>query len=531
MNFFKSNGNSNSNSDTSSSSSNNTSNDIKPEKKDYKHIDDPFRIHRLTCENNIEEIKKCLDSEPYYKEFIDIRDTHGYSATHYAAHFGYKNIIELLLKYGADPTKKSAAGWSVIQEACGRKDREIVTLLLQQIKNKIENEFTKRMPILVSALENIPDFEMELKWEVKSWVPLVTRFCPYDTYKIYKQGSSFRVDTSIIGMDGIKFIRGDLSFLYKSQRLFSMDSIKHTYSEMEIVASKNPKVHDEEVDILLDQTMNRVKLMTDEIVFTKSKTWFGNEKTEKIGDNADWSAKMFDVTNVDLKIMARKPKRQPNHPNFNKDQQQLEDKDSSSDDNNDNKITTNIDDNNNNNNNDEDELNQNPIEQTKKYIESLKNVTYEIRESTLKSKIMEVGYFKAPKDFDPYTHEQNINKSKIKTQGLLCDGETVSERHKYFKGTIWISEEFPRKVTDLLPIFEVLSPTNKLFSRLCEFISLKLPSDGFPVKLDLPLFPTISATVIFTKYIEKPVDKNLFTIPSHYIVKTTPPSSTTTFTK
>ncbi|KAN0029467.1 hypothetical protein ACTA71_007596 [Dictyostelium dimigraforme] len=522
MNFFKGSSSNNNN-------NNSTSKEIKIERNDYKHIEDPFRIHRLACENNIEEIKKCLEDEPYYKEFVDIRDTHGYSATHYAAHFGHKHIIELLLKYGADPTKKSAAGWSVIQEACGRKDREIVTLLLQQIKNKIESEFTKRMPILVSALENIPDFEMELKWEVKSWVPLVTRFCPYDTYKIYKQGSSFRVDTTIIGMDGIKFIRGDLSFLYKSQRLFSMDNIKHTYSEMEIVASKNPKVHDEEVDILLDQTMNRVKLMTDEIVFTQSKTWFGNEKKEKIGDNGDWSAKMFDVTNVDLKIMARKPKRQPNHPQFNS-KDQLERRDSNlSDDDNSRIITTTTtsttETTDSVNNIDEDELNQNPIEQTKKYIESLRNVTYEIRESTMKSKIMEPGYFNAPKDFDPYTHEQNINKSKIKTQGLLCDGETVSERHKYFKGTIWISEDFPRKVSDLLPIFEVLSPTNKLFSRLCEFISLKLPSDGFPVKLDLPLFPTISATVIFTKYIEKPVDKNLFTIPSHYTVKTTPPST------
>jgi hypothetical protein len=47
---------------------------------------------------------------------------------------------------------------------------------------------------------------------------------------------------------------------------------------------------------------------------------------------------------------------------------------------------------------------------------------------------------------------------------------------------LWLSPDFPRKVEDLMPVFEVLSPRNKHFQKLQEFIKL-LPAGGFPVKV------------------------------------------------
>ncbi|KAM9974111.1 hypothetical protein ACTFIW_003023 [Dictyostelium discoideum] len=62
------------------SSSNNTSNDIKPEKKDYKHYRCIHLRIQINCENNIGRSSSSQIVKPYYKEFIDIRDAYGYAA-------------------------------------------------------------------------------------------------------------------------------------------------------------------------------------------------------------------------------------------------------------------------------------------------------------------------------------------------------------------------------------------------------------------------------------------------------------------
>lgn len=103
----------------------------------------------------------------------------------------------------------------------------------------------------------------------------------------------------------------------------------------------------------------------------------------------------------------------------------------------------------------------------------------------------------------------------VKPQGLLFENETVTEKIKSFKGTAWISEEFPRTTHELLPIFELLAPTQKHFQKLNTFISMKMPSAGFPVKVDIPVFPTVSATATFTHHEQMDVDPELFVIPPY----------------
>lgn len=46
-------------------------------------------------------------------------------------------------------------------------------------------------------------------------VPLVSRMCPSDTYKIYKQGSSVRIDTTLLGFDHTNWQRGNRSYIFK----------------------------------------------------------------------------------------------------------------------------------------------------------------------------------------------------------------------------------------------------------------------------------------------------------------------------
>lgn len=51
----------------------------------------------------------------------------------------------------------------------------------------------------------------------KNVVPLVARMCPSDTYKVYKQGSNVRIDTTLLGFDHSNWQRGDKSYIFKGQ--------------------------------------------------------------------------------------------------------------------------------------------------------------------------------------------------------------------------------------------------------------------------------------------------------------------------
>lgn len=48
-------------------------------------------------------------------------------------------------------------------------------------------------------------------------VPLVSRMCPSDTYKIFKQGSKVRIDTTLLGFDQGNWERGNLSYIFLGQ--------------------------------------------------------------------------------------------------------------------------------------------------------------------------------------------------------------------------------------------------------------------------------------------------------------------------
>lgn len=48
-------------------------------------------------------------------------------------------------------------------------------------------------------------------------VPLVSRMCPSDTYRVFKSGSNVRIDTTLIGFDQTSWQRGNRSYIFKGQ--------------------------------------------------------------------------------------------------------------------------------------------------------------------------------------------------------------------------------------------------------------------------------------------------------------------------
>lgn len=62
----------------------------------------------------------------------------------------------------------------------------------------------------------MPDFYMEIRWEISSWMPFVASMVPPgDTFKLWKRGSRLRFDSHVRGMDdSARTVSGHLAFLF-----------------------------------------------------------------------------------------------------------------------------------------------------------------------------------------------------------------------------------------------------------------------------------------------------------------------------
>ncbi|TKC46827.1 hypothetical protein EI555_002925, partial [Monodon monoceros] len=350
------------------------------------------------------------------------------------------------------------------------------TALLRKLKQQSRESVEEKRPRLLKALKELGDFYLELHWDFQSWggyflpflftntVPLLSRILPSDACKIYKQGINIRLDTTLIDFTDMKCQRGDLSFIFNgdaapSESFVVLDNeqkvyqrIHHEESEMET---------EEEVDILMSSDIYSATLSTKSISFTRAQTgWlFREDKTERVGN---FLADFYLVNGLVLESRKRR-----------------------------------------------EHLSEEDILRNKAIMESLSkggNIMEQNFEPIRRQSL-------TPPPQNTITWEEYISSENGKAphlgRELVC-----KESKKTFKATIAMSQEFPLGIESLLNVLEVIAPF-KHFNKLREFVQMKLPP-GFPVKLDIPVFPTITATVTFQEFRYDEFDGSIFTIPEDY---------------
>lgn len=103
---------------------------------------------------------------------------------------------------------------------------------------------------------------------------------------------------------------------------------------------------------------------------------------------------------------------------------------------------------------------------------------------------------------------------------LLYKNESIKLKDKAFKGSVYIATDFPRKIKEFLPLLKSIFKQYCSLEEIEQFIDLKLPNDGFPIRIDIPVFPMVTSSLSIKQYEEKEIDDDIFTIPEDYTQKT-----------
>uniref|UniRef100_A0A3Q3NCS5 Ankyrin repeat domain 13C n=1 Tax=Labrus bergylta TaxID=56723 RepID=A0A3Q3NCS5_9LABR len=299
---------------------------------------------------------------------------------------------------------------------------------------------------------------------LKDDVPLLSRILPSDACKIYKQGINIRLDTTLIDFSDMKCQRGDLSFIFNgnaipSESFVVLDNEQKVYQRIHHEVIRDGT--EEEVDILMSSDVYSATLSTKSITFSRAQTgWlFREDKTERVGN---FLADFYSVNGLVLESRKRR-----------------------------------------------EHLSEEDILRNKAIMESLSkggNLIEQNFEPVRRQSLT------APSpntiSWEEYITADN-GKAPHLGRELVC-----KESKKNFKATIAMSQDFPLGIESLLNVLEVVAPF-KHFNKLREFVQMKLPP-GFPVKLDIPVFPTITATVTFQEFRYDEFDQSIFTIPNEY---------------
>lgn len=411
-------------------------------------------LHKAAFEGDIERLKALLDSGFEINSF----DKHGNTPLILALHFKREEIVQELLARGADSGLKTKAGWSPIRYAIASADIANIRSIHRANINRERFNLLLRLPSMIESLKSLPDFYTELKWEFSSWVPFVTRFCPSDTYKIWKKGANFRVDTTLVGYDNLKWIRGKLSIIFRESapgsahpgEVLIVDYVHERYENATEVQLGEKSDIEEQVEREL-QELYSMPLLTTQAATSGCKfdpvlNWRGSQKEETVSGH---KCKQFSMDGFVYRALQRHLKDAPSGG---------------------------------------------PLP-----------VDHSVGDDLSMS-------------WDRYARAQASPTGKVP---LLYKNEYVTGKERVFKGTVWMTSQFARKATDFLPIFEcmLLSNQPKRFEKLAEFVRLKMPDDGFPMKIELPVFPTISGQASFLCYEEKlptDIDDQLFQVPDSF---------------
>ncbi|XP_071459981.1 ankyrin repeat domain-containing protein 13B isoform X4 [Marmota flaviventris] len=381
-----------------------------------------YPLHYLVWHNRHRELEKEVRAGQVDIEQLDPR---GRTPLHLATTLGHLECARVLLAHGADVGRENRSGWTVLQEAA-------------------------------------QDFYVEMKWEFTSWVPLVSKICPSDTYKVWKSGQNLRVDTTLLGFDHMTWQRGNRSFVFRGQDTSAV--VMEIDHDRRVVYTETLALAGQDRELLLaaaqpteEQVLSRLtapvvttQLDTKNISFERNKTGILGWRSEKTEMVNGYEAKVYGASNVELITRTRTEHLSEQH--------------------------------------------KGKVKGCKTPLQSFLGIAEQHggpQNGTLITQTLSQANPTA------ITAEEYFNPNfELGNRDMGRPMELTTKTQK-FKAKLWLCEEHPLSLCEqVAPIIDLMAVSNALFAKLRDFITLRLPP-GFPVKIEIPIFHILNARITF----------------------------------
>ncbi|KAL4853054.1 Ankyrin repeat domain-containing protein 13C [Chlorella vulgaris] len=230
---------------------------------------------------------------------------HPLQALHVAVIRRQYEAIRLLLEAGLPPDAKNARRWNSLDEAVALNDAEASKLLYTRLLADAKRAKREKKAQLVAVMRQLPDFSMELHWELGSplFGLLLRCYAPDDTYHMYKLGDRLRVDGTLMGLEEHRhsliphYKRGRFSLLVNAgvspTAAFLVDHCTQSYFDLYHERKAHLKGVDREVAEMLAEGASKVRVADADFEFKPVKNWRGRQVTEKVDG---WQTEVYEAS-------------------------------------------------------------------------------------------------------------------------------------------------------------------------------------------------------------------------------------------
>ncbi|XP_023723986.1 ankyrin repeat domain-containing protein 13D isoform X1 [Cryptotermes secundus] len=422
-------------------------------------IKSEYPLHWLVWNNEYKELDKELSKKVYDKEKHDAR---GRTPLMLAVTLGHLESARTLLQHATNVNTENREGWTVVQEAVATGDPELLQLVLERRDFQRYSSRVGGIPELLQKLKEAPDFYVEMKWEFTSWVPLVSRMCPSDTYKVYKQGSNVRIDTTLLGFDQTNWQRGNRSYVFKGQSGDSAVMMEVDHETQQVYVEQMRMISAEDLQFLqpseeaissrLTTPIVTTYIDTDKISFERNKSGIWGWRSDKCEPVNGHDCKVFGASNVELVTKTR-----TEH------------------------LT---------------ETDKVKARAPKTPLQSFLGIAeVEEKQTALpETNNEEYSHIGNPCNITPEEYFDHTVDLKGRDIGRPKEVNTKIQK---FKATLWLCENYPLSLQEqIMPIVDLMAISSSHFAKLKDFIQMQLPA-GFPVKIEIPLFHVLNARITF----------------------------------